>query len=98
MVRHSDSWITNIKQGGRPIAAVADADVRALALASVEAVGADLAGVDIVRDVHGRPLVLEVNSMPAWRGLQRVTSVDIAAVIARDLIGSLETLVRAVAM
>ncbi len=25
MVRHSDSWITNIKQGGRPIAAVATA-------------------------------------------------------------------------
>jgi tetrahydromethanopterin:alpha-L-glutamate ligase len=98
MVRHSDSWITNIKQGGRPIAAVADADVRALALASVEAVGADLAGVDIVRDVYGRPLVLEVNSMPAWRGLQRVTSVDIAAAIARDLVSSLETRVHAVAM
>ena len=69
-----------------------------MALASVEAVGADLAGVDIVRDADGRPLVLEVNSMPAWRGLQRVTSVDIAAVIARDLIGSLETRVHAVAM
>jgi tetrahydromethanopterin:alpha-L-glutamate ligase len=98
MVRHSASWITNIKQGGRPIAAVADADVRALALASVEAVGADLAGVDIVRDVDGRPLVLEVNSMPAWRGLQRVTSVDVAAAIARDLVGSLGTRVHAVAM
>jgi glutathione synthase/RimK-type ligase-like ATP-grasp enzyme len=98
MVRHSDSWITNIKQGGRPIAAVADGDVRALALASAEAVGADLAGVDIVRDVHGRPLVLEVNSMPAWRGLQRVTSSDVATAIARDLLGSLEAPARMVAM
>jgi tetrahydromethanopterin:alpha-L-glutamate ligase len=42
-----------------------------------------------VRDAHGRPFVLEVNSMPAWRGLQRVTSANIAAVIARDLVGSL---------
>ena len=90
MVRHSDKWITNVKQGGRPIAAVADGEVKALALASAEAVGADLAGVDIVRDAQGRPLVLEVNSMPAWRGLQRVTSANIAAVIARDLVGSLE--------
>ena len=87
-----------VRQGGRPIAAVADAEVRALALASVETVGADLAGVDIVRDVYGCPLVLEVNSMPAWRGLQRVTSVNIAAVIARDLVGSLETTVCAVAI
>ena len=89
MVRHSDSWITNVKQGGRPLAAVADGEVKALALAATEAVGADLAGVDVVRDAHGRPFVLEVNSMPAWRGLQRVTSANIAAVIARDLVGSL---------
>jgi len=27
--------------------------------------------------------------MPAWRGLQRVTSANIAAVIARDLVGAL---------
>ena len=56
MVRHSDSWITNVKQGGRPLAAVADGEVKALALAAAEAVGADLAGVDVVRDAHGRPL------------------------------------------
>jgi tetrahydromethanopterin:alpha-L-glutamate ligase len=89
MVRHSDSWITNVKQGGRPLAAVADGEVKALALTAAEAVGADLAGVDVVRDAPGRPFVLEVNSMPAWRGLQRVTSANIAAVIARDLVGAL---------
>jgi len=33
--------------------------------------------------------VLEVNSMPAWSGLQKVTSVDIAAVLAADLIAAL---------
>jgi RimK family alpha-L-glutamate ligase len=89
MVRHADHWITNIKQGGRPIATVPDAEVKAMALAAVKAVGADLGGVDIVRDAEGRPFVLEVNSMPAWRGLQRVTSVNIAAAIARDLVDSL---------
>jgi RimK family alpha-L-glutamate ligase len=98
MVRHADSWITNIKQGGRPIAAVADGEVKALALAAAEAVGADLAGVDIVRDASGRPFVLEVNSMPAWRGLQKVTSVNIAMVIARDLAASLVSRAREAAM
>jgi RimK family alpha-L-glutamate ligase len=94
MVRHAVSWITNVKQGGRPVATVADAEVKALALAAARVVGADLAGVDIVRDARGRPFVLEVNSMPAWRGLQRVTSMNIATMIARDLIGSLDARAR----
>lgn len=91
MVRHAESWITNVKQGGRPVAMVADPEVRALAQASARVVGADLAGVDIVRDASGRPFILEVNSMPAWRGLQQVTSTNIAGMIARELVASLET-------
>jgi tetrahydromethanopterin:alpha-L-glutamate ligase len=91
MVRHADKWITNVKQGGRPVATVPDARVKALALATAEAVGADFAGIDIVRDAEGRPFVLEANSMPAWRGLQRVTQANIATMIARELVGSLET-------
>jgi tetrahydromethanopterin:alpha-L-glutamate ligase len=89
MVRHADNWITNVKQGGRPIATVPDAEVKALALAAAKAVDAELAGVDIIRDAAGRPFVLEVNSMPAWRGLQRVTSLDIAATIARELVDAI---------
>jgi len=89
MMRHSTSWVTNIKRGGRPVAAVIDADMKALALAAAAAVGADFAGVDIVHDADGRPTVLEVNSMPAWSGLQRVTSANIAAVLAADLIAAL---------
>jgi len=49
-------------------------------------VGADYAGVDLMRDADGRWLVLEVNSIPAWRGLQAVTPFRIADVLARDLV------------
>ncbi len=89
MVRHARHWITNVKQGGRPVAAVVDAELKALAVAAAEAVGAWLAGVDIMHDGDGRPTVLEVNSMPAWSGLQRVTSGSIAAIVAADLVASL---------
>ncbi len=89
MMRHSMSWITNLKRGGRPVAAVVDAPMKALALDAAAAVGADFAGVDIVHDADGRPTVLEVNSMPAWSGLQRVTSANIAAILAADLIAIL---------
>jgi len=60
--------------------------VAGLAIEAAEAVGADYAGVDLMRDADGRWLVLEVNSIPAWRGLQAVTPFRIADVLARDLV------------
>lgn len=89
MMRHSAHWVTNVKQGGKPVAAVPDTVMRDLAIAAAAAVGADFAGVDIIHDVRGTALVLEVNSMPAWSGLQRTTPVDIAAVLAGDLLAEL---------
>jgi RimK family alpha-L-glutamate ligase len=90
MMRHSAHWITNVKQGATPLAAVPDASMKDLAVAATRAVGADFAGVDIMLDGDGRPNVLEVNSMPAWSGLQRTTPVDIAATLASDLLAALE--------
>lgn len=82
MIREGDTWITNVHQGGRPLPwavppAAADLAVRAAAAATV-----DYAGVDLIDDGEGGFLVLEVNSMPAWSGLQRVTAVPIAETLA----------------
>jgi tetrahydromethanopterin:alpha-L-glutamate ligase len=89
MMRHAPHWITNVKRGGRPVAVVADHAMHELALRAAAAVGADLAGVDILYDAHDQPTVLEVNSMPAWSGLQTVTHVNIASVIASGLLHAL---------
>ena len=89
MMRHAPHWITNVKRGGRPVAAVADHAMHELALRAAAAVGADLAGVDILYDADNQPAVLEVNSMPAWSGLQTVASVNIASLIVAGLVGSL---------
>jgi tetrahydromethanopterin:alpha-L-glutamate ligase len=78
MIRHGASWITNIKQGARAKAAIASQELIDLAIRAASCVGADYAGVDIIQARDGRFLVLEVNSMPAWNGLQAVTHVDIA--------------------
>jgi tetrahydromethanopterin:alpha-L-glutamate ligase len=88
MARHAPTWITNVKRGGQPVAAVADAEMKALALAAADAVGASVAGVDLLYGADGRPTVLEVNSMPAWSGLQKVTSTNIAAALAGELIAA----------
>jgi RimK family alpha-L-glutamate ligase len=89
MMRHSAHWVTNVKRGGKPVAAVADGIMRELAIAAAAAVGANFAGVDIVYDRDERPTVLEVNSMPAWSGLQRTTPINIAEALASDLISGL---------
>jgi tetrahydromethanopterin:alpha-L-glutamate ligase len=89
MMRHSAHWVTNVKRGGKPVAAVADGVMRDLAIAAAAAVGANFAGVDIVYDRDERPTILEVNSMPAWSGLQRTTPIDIAGTLAGDLISGL---------
>jgi RimK family alpha-L-glutamate ligase len=89
MARHSTRWITNVRRGARPVAMVANEEMRELALRAVDAVGAAFAGVDVLCDVDGRPTVLEVNSMPAWSGLQRVTPFNIAAVLAGDIVAAM---------
>jgi tetrahydromethanopterin:alpha-L-glutamate ligase len=78
MIRHGASWITNIKQGARAKAAIASRELIDLATRAAKCVGADYAGVDIIQARDGGFLVLEVNSMPAWNGLQAVTHVNIA--------------------
>jgi tetrahydromethanopterin:alpha-L-glutamate ligase len=91
MARHAAGWITNVKQGGRPLPVVPDKDMKELAVRATEAVAAEFAGVDILHDPDGRPIVLEVNSMPAWSALQKVTRASIARILAGDLVDALAT-------
>jgi RimK family alpha-L-glutamate ligase len=89
MTRHAAGWITNVKQGGRPLPFVPDKHMKALAVHATHVVGAEFAGVDILHGPDGRPTVLEVNSMPAWSGLQKVTRASIARMLAGDLVAAL---------
>lgn len=84
MRRRSSHWITNVRQGAKPVAIEPMPRERELALASAAALGVDVAGVDLINDENGAPLVLEVNSMAGWSGLQRVTPFSIAERLAAD--------------
>ena len=87
MERISDHWVTNRARGGKCLPAVLTPALRELAEAASRATGIRYGGVDIIRDAEGNYLVLEVNSVPAWRGLQSVCPVDIADLMAKDLMG-----------
>ncbi|MCB1520760.1 MAG: RimK family alpha-L-glutamate ligase [Hyphomicrobiaceae bacterium] len=95
MMRVGETWITNIHQGARAVGlAEASAghdgcELDRLAHAATAAIGADYAGVDLIRDHDGQLMVLEINSNPAWKGLQGVTDVDIAARLAEDFLDCL---------
>jgi tetrahydromethanopterin:alpha-L-glutamate ligase len=89
MQRHSTNWITNVKRGGRPVPALINDDLGELAVRAATAVGADFAGVDILYGPDRRPTVLEVNSMPAWSGLQKVSSANIASSLVAALVDAL---------
>lgn len=86
MMRRGRTWVNNVARGGRCEAAVAGGELARLAVAATAAVGADYAGVDLVRDREGQLHVLEVNGVPAWKGLQSVTRADIAQLLVDDFL------------
>jgi RimK family alpha-L-glutamate ligase len=79
--RNALDWRTNVSQGGRAEPLRVDSQLERLAMESSDAVGAEIAGVDVIVDNSGRQLVLEVNAVPGWRALQRVVEIDVAAAI-----------------
>jgi tetrahydromethanopterin:alpha-L-glutamate ligase len=75
-------WRTNVSLGGRAEPCPLDPEAERLALAAARAIGAEMAGVDLIPDLdRGQLVVLEVNAVPGWRALARVTGIDIAAAI-----------------
>ncbi len=84
MRRHAPAgeWRTNVSLGGRAELCGLEPEAERLALAAARAVGAEMAGVDLIADLdQGRLVVLEVNAVPGWRALARVTGIDVAAAI-----------------
>lgn len=90
MVRHGAGWITNMHQGAEAESIPLAEPLTGLAVAAARAVGVGYCGVDIIRDQDGRYLVLEVNSMPAWSGLQKVTGRDLTQALVDAFLESLD--------
>ena len=85
MRRRGEDWLHNVALGAN-CESIEDADI--LSLAEQAAITLDIAycGVDIIRDSDGVLYVLEVNSIPAWKGLQSVTQIDIAKTLVDDFL------------
>lgn len=85
MKRQGDSWLHNVARGAR-CSPCDEVDVADIGVKAAQAIGINYAGVDVMRDQHGKLWVIEVNSIPAWRGLQSITNFEIADVLVNDLL------------
>ena len=85
MSRQSTQWITNFAQGARCLPTTVTPEMEQLAIKATHAVQADYAGVDLIRTADGSYTVLEVNSVPAWKGLYQATNIDVAGHLAQAL-------------
>lgn len=88
MQRSGQGWLHNVAQGARCLA-ISDPEILYLAERAALALKIDYCGVDVIRDDQGKLWVLEVNSIPAWQGLQSVTDINIAQVLVDDLINKM---------
>ncbi len=87
MKRVSRHWVHNVAQGARCEAAELTPALARLAEDAARTLGMDYAGIDILPSAGAAPLlVLEVNGVAAWQGLQRVTPFNIARALVDDLL------------
>ncbi len=90
MRRESNGWISNVANGGKCYPAVLDGQFIEVAENAVKTVDMHYGGVDIMRDQNGKLWVTEVNSVPAWKGLQSTGKIVIAGCIVEHFIDCLQ--------
>ncbi|MHA1689267.1 MAG: RimK family alpha-L-glutamate ligase [Promethearchaeota archaeon] len=80
MYRISDSWKTNVHAGARIKPLELNDELKKLAIKAAKITKTEIAGVDIMESERGY-LVIEVNSIPGFIGLQKVTEINLAECI-----------------
>ncbi len=88
MKRTGETWLHNVAQGAK-CTKIEEKDVLDIALQAALVLDIAYCGVDVIRDQNGKLFVLEVNSIPAWQGLQSVTQANIAQILADDLLSQI---------
>ncbi len=86
MTRRGKSWLNNVARGADCEQIDLTPQLASLAVKAVDALDMDYAGVDVIEDSCGEYSVIEVNSIPAWKGLESVCHKNVAELLAGDLI------------
>jgi len=76
-----DDWRTNVSRGAVAAPVELNAEWIDLAERAAAAIGAPVAGVDLLPATDGRLYAIEVNAVPGWQALSRALGVDVAQVV-----------------
>jgi len=83
--RNALDWRTNVSRGATAEAFEPSDEMVEMARRAAAAIGAPVAGVDLLPGRDGRLYAIEVNAVPGWKALARVTGVDVAGLVLDDL-------------
>ncbi len=86
MRRRGQSWLNNVAKGAVCESFELTQPLAGLAIQATAALQMDYAGVDIIQDEQGRYCIIEVNSIPAWKGLQKTCGLAISDFLVEDLV------------
>ncbi|MCK5356210.1 MAG: ATP-grasp domain-containing protein, partial [Methyloprofundus sp.] len=90
MRRRGIHWLNNVARGASCEAIQLDPKMENIAINAVQALQMSYAGVDIICTQEGDYKVIEVNSIPAWKGLESVCHVRVAEILVDDLLSYCE--------
>ncbi|MDB5391642.1 MAG: rimK [Planctomycetaceae bacterium] len=80
-----DDFRVNVSRSGHAESVPLTPEQVDWALRAAAAVGAPLAGIDLLYDRRGQGYVIEVNGVPGWQAFRRVTGVDVATKVVQYL-------------
>jgi RimK family alpha-L-glutamate ligase len=79
--RNPLDWRTNVSRGATTESFEPTTEMLQMARQAAEAVGAPLAGVDLLPRRDGTLFCIEVNAVPGWKALARTHDVDVAKMV-----------------
>jgi RimK family alpha-L-glutamate ligase len=79
--RNPLDWRTNVSRGAKAEPLEVTPHLAELAHRAANAVGAPLAGVDLLPARDGRLYAIEVNAVPGWKALARALGVDVGRLV-----------------
>ncbi|NIL98713.1 MAG: RimK family alpha-L-glutamate ligase [Planctomycetales bacterium] len=83
--RSATDWRTNVSRGAVAEPLEVTEPLVELARRAADAVGAPLAGVDLLPAKDGRLYALEVNGVPGWQAVARTWNIDVADLVLKLL-------------
>lgn len=86
IVRTSDHWVTNTARGAKAANYALTPDISSMCQAAVEAVGADVAAVDVLECPRRGPMINELNHSMEFRNSIDTTGVNIPRLVAEHVV------------